>query len=197
MRNAIFYMVLAGGLVAARANGEALYLEGEIHAAFDWNRLFLTTDGGPLVYRGVFAYEANIGRATFEVVIGNGVQKWPSTDLLSGQLYDGIVTADTAGWEVGLTSQPVSEQWKTSFALMLDATNGEGQWYWSEGPADYCTPMGCAPSLPPSTVSATITAFRVVPEPSLTLLMALALVVTAGEVRSRSRARLACEAIRA
>ena len=149
-------------VAAAPAAGEAFYLEGEIRSAFDWNRVLLNTEGGPLTYRGVFTYDLASSRAAFEISVLGG---WPSTDLLSSKLFDGTVENYPAQLVVDLDSLPAPLAWNTSFELVVEKATGQGEWFWSESPQQACTPTVCAPSLPPSTAVGTITAFRAVPEP--------------------------------
>ena len=141
-------------------------------------------------YVGTFTYEPQAGLALFELSIEScdvrgpcllevdletgmsRVVSDPTTFRLEHNLFPGVVRNDAAALVVDYASPREPERWVTSFELTLDKLTGQGEWRWSEGPPLVCSGNVCAPSVPGALAFATITSFRVVPEPGGAALVA-------------------------
>jgi len=150
------------------ASAQIFHLEGEItNGAF-----FVPDPGGgpdivfrnfPVAYAGIFNNQPASSLATFEFIPDTGGPT--ATQTIRENLFPGVLRNDAATLVVDyLTSPP--QAFMTSFDLTLDKTTGQGSWEWH----DLC--LVCDRSVDPF-AQATITSFRIIPEPS-TLVFAIA-----------------------
>jgi hypothetical protein len=215
-RASVVLLIGIWSLCWAEAKGQVFRVEGDIvHASLPWtDRLFDGQDGPllafpsdriPVPYVGTLTVDAENSRASFEVSIDSciagseyclmshdlesGVADsvfTPTTYRLAANLFEGILRNDAS--EVRIDYVAPSLSGVTSFGLQLDKTTGEGAWHWNSGSAEVCFKDLCAPSLPGNDASGTISAFRVVPEPT-GLALALFVVGTIAALRLQAKYR--------
>ena len=136
----------------------------------------------PIPYTALLTYEPENGAARFqfshdfagvplEHFVGGVVE-----GSFAGNLFGGIQQFDTTAVLIDFLSSPGT--FMTSFDLALNRTTGQGSWNWFE----FC-PV-CFGFFPAA--EATITSYRLVPEPGTALLI-LSLAVLLGPVRLRRR----------
>ncbi len=164
-------LVLAFALSpAAWGWSQSIHLEGEIVDGIfleqDSNGMALSPatlfDDFPAPYTAIFHYEPASALAGFEFTASFGGP--PMGHEVRGNIFPGVHRNDAAALVIDFDE--VDGPFVTSFELMLDKTTGQGAWDWSED----C--LVCDFIFGPPSASATITGFRVVPEPA-SLAMAL------------------------
>jgi hypothetical protein len=155
-----------------KASAQIFHIEGEItDGAF-----FVPDPGGgpdivfhdfPAAYTGIFNYQPASSLATFEFTPDTGGPT--ATQTIPENLFAGVLQNDAAALVVDYLTSPL-QAFMTSFDLTLDKATGQGQWEWR----DLC--LVCDRSVDPF-AQATITSYRIIPEPSALALLAMLFVL--------------------
>lgn len=113
----------------------------------------------PLAAEAKFQFTADVNGVPIDHTVGRVVG-----ETFTGNFYSGIDQFDETTVVVDFLSSPAA--FMTTFELNVDRATGQGSWQWQEA-----CPV-CFAALPSAT--ATITSFRLIPEPTSATIAALA-----------------------